>query len=1010
MMAASNHQAIVRADDREPRAKGWVMTTGQSLTLGTLLRRARRAAGLTQEEMAERAGISLRTISDIERELNHTPRRDTMILLADALGLGGAERTDLVAAAGRMRYQASLTSPGQGMVSRETMRSFVGRQRELALLERHLSGEGPPLLLLAGEPGIGKTRLLQAAIPRAMAQGRQVLEGGCSRQGGQEPYAPVLDALQRYLRGRSTVDARAQLRGCAWLVRLLPELAEGPIEPLPNWIVPAEHERRLMIAAAARFLSNIAGPAGTVLVLDDLQWAGQDALDLLRAFARMAGEIPLRIIGAYRDTEVHPGHPLSTLIADLSSAGVTTELPLGPLADENVAHLLDDLLAGYDVTAAVRTQVLERSGGVPFFVISYAGSVQAGILTDGAIVRTPRGLGQSIRRRVAALPEIARELLGVAAIMGRIVPRTVLRAVMVARATSDVLHALDVACQARLLEELDARDYRFTHDVIREVIEEDLGAARQADLHGKVAEALEQESGDLAVEALAFHYDRSDMWKRAAHYLERAGDHAATQYANTTAEQLYRNALEHLDPHQCDLDGARVREKSAAVLSACARYDAALTMLTTAMAVLRREGNREGVARVSAQIGLLHAEKGTPDVGTIYVQPLLNQVDEALSPGTRATLYRAAARLNYYSGRYEEQLAAATQAAELAQAAGDSRSVVMAGIDRGLALYSLARVDDALQTWEEVILLTEAGGYLDELCTTLTLASCIFEDDGEFAKQHHYIDRALRVAERCGNTAQLGLLYTRRGMSAFFVGDWRQALQDYEEAVTLNRRIEASWRSPWPLLDLGRLCLYEGRWEDACQYLQESLRMSRSDTDLNLLREVHCVLAEHDLLSGHPEAARARLTPLLERPGMMERQVTRLLPILAWAQLEMGDLKDAAATVTQGISRARRERTPILLVDALRIHAVISISERRWDDAESALREGLTLARVMAYRYAEARLLHVYGHLHMALGAFGPARERLEEALTVFRRLGAGKDVERAELDISALPALDALE
>jgi predicted ATPase len=159
-----------------------------------------------------------------------------------------------------------------------------------------------------GEPGIGKTSLLREAVQRAPGQGWHVLEGGCQRRGGQEPYAPLLQALERHLRQRAPAQVRTDLRGCAWLVRLLPELAAAPIEPLPAWTLAPEQERRLMVGAVARFLGNVAGSAGTLFLLDDLQWAGNDALDLLATLVRST-EAPLRVVGAYRDTEVQPHDP-----------------------------------------------------------------------------------------------------------------------------------------------------------------------------------------------------------------------------------------------------------------------------------------------------------------------------------------------------------------------------------------------------------------------------------------------------------------------------------------------------------------------------------------------------------------------------------------------------------------------------------------------------------------------------------------------------------------------------
>src|SRR5579862_4220010 len=165
------------------------MQTSPPLAFGTLLRRSRIAAGLTQEELAERAGISRRSLGDMERGVVHAPRKDTVTLLIAALALSPPDRAALEEAARRLGSAAAAV-PRPAVPGAPPL---VGRARELGLLERHLWGEGPPLVLLAGEPGIGKTRLLHAAIPRAVAQGVQVLEGGCQRRGGQEPYAPLLD-------------------------------------------------------------------------------------------------------------------------------------------------------------------------------------------------------------------------------------------------------------------------------------------------------------------------------------------------------------------------------------------------------------------------------------------------------------------------------------------------------------------------------------------------------------------------------------------------------------------------------------------------------------------------------------------------------------------------------------------------------------------------------------------------------------------------------------------------
>jgi transcriptional regulator with XRE-family HTH domain len=166
---------------------------------GVLLKRFRLAARLKQEELAERAELSARTISDLERGVSRAPRKETLRLLAEALGLSEADRALLVHVA---QGQSLPRTFGRAVSSAPARPTFplVGRRRELHRLDSHLAGDGPPLLLLAGEPGIGKSRLLRETAQQAVMDGWTVLAGGCHRKSGQEPYTPLLDALAGYLR------------------------------------------------------------------------------------------------------------------------------------------------------------------------------------------------------------------------------------------------------------------------------------------------------------------------------------------------------------------------------------------------------------------------------------------------------------------------------------------------------------------------------------------------------------------------------------------------------------------------------------------------------------------------------------------------------------------------------------------------------------------------------------------------------------------------------------------
>jgi predicted ATPase len=318
-----------------------------------------------------------------------------------------------------------------------------------------------------------------------------------------------------------------------------------------------------MFAAVGRVLAHAAGPAGTLLVLDDLQWAGADALELLASLLQAPAR-PLRVLGAYRSTEVAPQSPLAVALADLAHAGLATHFTLGPLAPPDTECLLDVLLHEVGpVDARLRAQLLQRAGGVPFFAVSCVRALRPGAQEAAAL---PWDLRHSIRQRVAVLAGETQEVLSAAAVIGRRVAPGLVTAVA-ARPEEAVLAALEAATRAQLLvEEADAAAYQFAHDVIREVIEVDVGVARRAVLHRRVAAALEKLPGELPVERLAYHYARSDVPDKALVYLEHAGDRAAAQYAHAAAEGYYRELLAQLDGLGRVGQAAAVREKLGAVL------------------------------------------------------------------------------------------------------------------------------------------------------------------------------------------------------------------------------------------------------------------------------------------------------------------------------------------------------------------------------------------------------------------------------------------------------------
>jgi tetratricopeptide (TPR) repeat protein/transcriptional regulator with XRE-family HTH domain len=987
------------------------MATVPSPTFGTLLRRYRLAAGLTQEELAERSGLSPRGIADLERGARKEPRKVTIQLLSEALHLSPEARAHLEAAARGRATPPAQAAPGGPMPRSDPTRALplVGRAEALGSLARHLT-EGPPLLLMTGEPGIGKSRLLQEGTLRAEAQGWTVLSGGCHRRSGQEPYAPFIGALTDVLRHQGAASRRLHLDGCAWLVRLLPELAERNALLLPTWSLPPEQERRLMFAAVTRYLTNIAGPAGTLLVLDDLHWAGPDALDLLQFLVSTSTARPLRVLGAYRDTEVPPDGPLALLVADLARHKQAARTLLAPLQSEEATALLATLLPDPSAEgASLRQQVLQRAGGLPFFLISCAEGLTTGTQSEpagGHSAEVPWTVAETIRQRVMVLPLAAQRLLGVAAVMGRTASADVLLQVATrsGRGTEELLEALEACCRARLLAEAGGQAYRFPHDLVREAVLADLGTARRTLLHRWVAEALEQGPGSPPVEALAYHYAQSGEAEKAILYREQTGDAARSRYAYAEAADAYGQVVARLDTLGHTARAALVRERLGEVLSLLGHYDQALAVLEQAASQHRAGKELEGELRALAKIGQAHSKRGTTEEGLRRLQPVLEQLTTPEASLGAAACYVALAHLCFGSEQYQGALDAAERAATMARTLRDDATLLLAQERRAAACGILGQLEEAHQLLaNEVLPLAEALGEASTLLRALNNLGAIYSTWGSYHEVQHCTERAMHLAERLGNAKDVSFLRYQVGLNAFCMGEWQRARALYEQVVREVRAGARFWGATYAFYGLGLLALAEGEPERASRSFEEAERLEDNPT-LSAVQDREFALAERDLVAGEITSAYTRLAPFLTSSHQESVYLKEYLPLVAWVMLESGQDNAAQTMLSPLIAEAREARMRPVLLEALRAQARVWIRQQRWEEATRALEEALVLGQTLPNPYAEAKTLSVMGYLHLQQGAIDLARERLEAALVILGKLGERLYASHIEQMLAQLP------
>jgi len=963
-------------------------------TCGQLLQRYRGLAGLTQEELAGRAGYSGNYIGKLEQDQRELPAA-AADRLAAVLGLADQDRAALRAA--RERGQGG----GRGLPAR----LLAGRDAEMAQIRQFLAGAGPPVLLLAGEPGMGKSRLLEEAASRGAGGGWGVAQGGCLRR-AQDAYAPLSGALDDALQRLPAGQRAEALRQAGRVDLLLPELAlsGGPGSgegEAPGGVQP-EQQRRVLVSSAGRLLRSVAGPAGTLLVLDDLHWAGPDAVDLLAALLAAAGP-PLRVIGAYRDSET-PAR-LDEFVADLARASQVRVLPLGPLTDADAGRLLLQLSPQEEQRSAVLPAIVRRAGGVPFFLVSYAEQVSGGG-QGGALLAVPWTVAQVIGQRVAALPGPAKELLSVAAVAGRVVPHTLL-AQVTGSDDEQVLEAVETALDARLLAEDGPDGYRFTHDLIRETVENGLSAARRRRLHRRIARALEHEPGASA-ESLAFHFSHSGEDGTAAGYLELAGDQAQQRVAYAAAAEFYAAAAARLEMAGRPAEVAPVTEKQGVAWHRGGRYDAAITALEGALAGYRAAGDAESVARVTGRLANTHYRRGTShDALGELAEGDLALAPGAASPGT-LTWWEGLLLLLYAEGSYTKMVTLGRSLAQAGRAADNSQMQAIGTRVEGGALIHLGRLAEGAALMAAA-LPTEPTAGDERAVQAASLLSVAYLAMGSVDHCAALSERMLVAAERDGdqlviamNTAMLaGVCYVR--------GDWDRGRD------LVGRALEcfAASSSPVALRWVGLLApalIWHGAWDQARAYLEGSLQVAQSLRIVQVERAALTHLADLDLLDGRPQDAVIRLHPVTaDRPLPAVEDLTwdtpvELLSVLAEAHLEVDDLDRARAYAGRAVDHARRMGAWVQGIRALEVHGMVLARDGHHDLARAAYQEGLDRARAMPFPYGQARLLHADGLLDRQQQDRGAAHAKFAQALAILERLGADHDADRLRQAIAHTP------
>jgi tetratricopeptide (TPR) repeat protein len=817
---------------------------------------------------------------------------------------------------------------------------FVGRENELALMLNvwtRATGGKRQLIFLAGEPGIGKTRLALEFGHRRDSEGATVLAGRSDEE-ALVPYQPFVEALNWYARVCPEPELRAQLAaigGGAELGQMLPELMRR-ITDLPI-LQPmnAEGQRYHLFEAVTALLAQASASRPMVIILDDLHWADKPTLLMLRHVVRSSDVANFCVVGTYRESELARTHPLAEMLVDLRREQMVTRISLRGL-DGPETQVLVNTLAGPDVSPRLASLVMESTDGNPFFIaemlkhLSETGALARlrGASAFGASdLGLPEGIKEVIGRRLSRLSEECNRILSLAAVIGRDFNVDLLLK-LADLAEDRILDAIDEAVQARLISEVPGRPQRFTflHALIRETLYGELISTRRVRLHLRVGEAIEQlaeGSPTPPLADLAYHFAQAapaGAADKAIDYATRAGDRAADAVALEEAARLYDIALQLLEFKTAGPEAERryvdLHERRARAFGALGQWTLQKREVEAALRYLNAEqvDRRAALCLELAEASMFLMDISSVEKSATEALNLSEQVDRsdiaadaiawlararqatgdltqaieldrsaiAKGKGTKRVALTYGLLSLYLAGETTEALARATEAAEFARSSRDAGSVMYSLAHCGLSLGAAGRYDEAAKVFEEVRQFGKKYGVVPLLARATSMSVAFHLNVFDFEGAEALVSEARELAASVNFDPTL----VSASIDLIFIHARRQEPERADrllrETATRMENIVGGW--------------HEWLWK---------LRMTQARAELALARgDFEAAIVE----SGHGSAlSRSKRRPKYEALGLITA---------AHALNGLGRTHQAIEKARSAITVARPTADPALLLQA----------------------------------------------------------------------------------------------
>jgi predicted ATPase/DNA-binding CsgD family transcriptional regulator len=910
---------------------------------------------------------------------------------------------------------------------------FVGRVTEKAHWEaawKAVCDGGRTVVLVSGEPGIGKTRLVREAARRAYGDGAIVLVGRCTQE-TLVPYQAFVEALDHWVASASDADLSEWCDRAPALVRLLPRLADRGLGEVADDV-----DRWQLFEAVGSLLAELAHDRPVMLVLDDLHWVDRSSALLLTHLAQRAVQPRLALVGTYRSSEVGGDHPFSDVLAGLQRDRLVERIALDGLDLASTAQLVENL-AGLASSAALGRAVHERTEGNPFFIEE----LSRHLADTGASVEsmgTPEGVREVVAARLRLLSDDANLALAHGAVVGQQFDFEVMLR-MTALDREVLTAALEEGMQAQLLtanSDPFSLSFAFTHALVRDTLYFSLSPPRRQEFHRRAAVAIS--SGVSGAAELAHHWLAARDLPAALAASVRAGAEATKVYAAAEALTHLEQALalwERVpDPVVvAGLQHVELLRRAAETANLAGDSVRARALIEQALTESRPNGSILQVGLLYERLGRFCWMTGDTSSASVAYDEAVRMLSGHAPSAQLARVLGAQSHMLMLQDRHLEAEPLAREAIAIARKVGDKAEEGYALCTLGTSLAFMGRIDEGSAYLEEARRTAESFGLADELTRVyICHAAVLLYEAGQLETAGQLALAGLAEARRMGVTRLTG------SMAAAYAADSALRLGDWDKCDRLTSD-PLLYDSPPPMaltlyLVRAQLEIRRGQLDEARHLLSEADRLSAGMPDAKnrgyfLLRQADLAVAE-----GRADDAREAVREGLSLVALADNQ-DRFGPEMCALGVRaeadrvaalrgrdrLGEAERARLVARDLVAEVRRitrlslERGTVPAPDAVAFSVVAEAEYSRLLGASDAGQWAAAVtswdaqgepypAAYARYRYTEALLA--------ARRSAREAGEALGQALAVARSLGAALLVddierlaERAHLDLSPAPA-----